>query len=276
MYNELWKVFNKSVCLLNFYSGRNIQFFRATGFRFENYIISVFSREELERACYITIDFPVDDLAGYSGPLKIPVKELLDNLAWESNNGLLVMMSLPVSGREFRSIPPVKYAKQSVTEIGTPVAVISCSRQVNQLYIKTGMISSYLHIGGEEFIFSEASFEQGNSGSPLISADTGKVIGIVTDCFILPVQNYKILKKIIESNLVLLNNENRILSGNGNIDPAQIIAVNQQMIKKLAKEIYLTSQRNFSFAIPVETIIRSIKHLEHKKQISISNETSPE
>lgn len=276
MYNKLWMDFHKSVCLLNFYTGKNINYFRATGFRFENYVISIFSREELEKASYIIIDFPAAETAGYIEPLRITVKKLLSNLTWESCDRLSVMMALPVSYGDLGLIPPVKYLKQLREDVGAPVAVISCSRQIDQLYIKTGMISSYLKIGGEEFIFTEASFEQGNSGSPLISAVTGRVIGIMTDCILLPVHSYKKLKKIIESNLMLLKNENGLLYGSGNIDPAQVLAVSQHMIKKLAKEIYLTSQRNFSFAIPVETIARNIRHFEHKKQITLSNGTNPE
>lgn len=274
MYNKLWSLFHKSVCLLNFYTRRNIQYFRATGFRFEDYVISIFSREELEKANYILIGFPASSPTGYSEPLKISVKELLSNLTWRSYDNLSVMMALPVLHSDFGLIPPLKYTKKTREDIGAPVAVISCSRQVDQLYIKTGMVSSYLKIGGEEFIFAEASFEQGNSGSPLISVESGRVIGVMTDCILLPVHNYKNLKKIIESNLMLLNNEDGLLFGNGNLDPAQVLAVNQHMIKKLAKEIYLTSQRNFSLAVPVETVARNIRHIEHKKQITVSKRTN--
>ncbi len=272
MYRSLWNIFSKSVCSFNFYSKKGIQFFRSSGFRYSDYIISDSCTDEIEKADYVQIDFPSDDPQKRSRSLRIPMNEFRNRISGEEKKCPAGILVLPIKPDEFRFVNSVSYSLQQPAEIGTPVAIFSYSHQINQLYMKTGMVSSYIRIKGEEFIFVESSIEQGNSGSPLVNANTGKVIGVMADCASSPCKKHKELKMIIDQNIRVLKNATGKWSG-GNIDPAQVLRANQYMIKQLARDIYLSTQRNYGFAIPFGRISRYIRNLEHRNQIEISHET---
>ncbi len=271
MYRSVWNSFNESVCSLNYYSRKDIQFFRSSGFRYENYLIVDSCKEVIDRASYVLINFSSNDPCNINRSVCFTMREFRKRLI-NMGNGMDGVLILPIKFDELRSVPAVKYDCKSLSYIGTPIAILSYSRKISQLYLKTGMISSYLDIRGDKLILIESSFETGNSGSPLINAVTGKVIGVIIDCFPSPAQNHKKLKNIIEENIRILNDA----SGKtvvGEMDPAQVMSASQHMIKHLAKEIYLSANRNFGFALPVERISRHIKHMEHKSQFTTLDKT---
>jgi S1-C subfamily serine protease len=121
-----------------------------------------------------------------------------------------------------------------------------------------------------QFIFVESSCEQGNAGSPLVNAETGEVIGVMVDCPPSPAESHTRLKGIINENIRMLDR----VAGRwkmGEIDPAQVLTANLHMIKHLAREIYLSSHRNYGFALPSGRLSRYLKDLEHRNQISAGN-----
>ncbi len=257
---------------MNFFSKEGIQFFRTSGFRYRDYIISDFCTDEIEKADNVQIDFPSDDPPLRSWSLRIPIDEFRNRIKGEEKEYPSGILVLPVKTDEFRFVTSVSYSRQSPAAIGTPVAIFSYSNQINRLYMKTGMVSSYIRIKGEEFILVESSIEQGNSGSPLVNATNGKVIGVMADCFLSPYKKHKELKMIIDQNIRILKNATGKWP-HGNIDPVQVLTANQYMIKHLARDIYLSSQRNYGVAVPIERVSRYIRNLEHRNQITISHET---
>lgn len=271
MYRSVWNTFKESVCSLNFYNSRNILFFRSSGFRYDNYIISALYKEEMDRADYVIIGFPPNEPEGYNKSLRIPVDELCNRLPRDLEKGLPGLLALPVKPDEFKPVPSVK-TNGSLPDagIGTPVAMLSYSHKMNELYMKTGLISSHLTVRDEDFIFVEASFEQGNSGAPLINAFTGEVIGVMVDCFSSPYNNHKKIKRIINENIRMLNDAGGKWTL-GNIDPVQVLIANQHMINYLAKEIYLHAQRNYGFAVPLEKVSRYLINLNHTSRIAVSD-----
>jgi len=136
--------------------------------------------------------------------------------------------------------------------------------------MKTGIISSCMNINGHRYFLVESSFEQGNSGSPVVHANTGEVIGVMTDCFSSLTEKHRKLKEIIDENIRMLENASGSCSI-GDIDPVQVLTANQYILKHLAKEIYLSSQRNYGFAVPVKRLSGYIRNLEHRNQIAIDN-----
>ncbi len=260
---------------MNFFSKKGIQFFRTSGFRYRDYIISDFCKDEIEKAGFVQIDFPSEDQTVQSWSLRISVDELRNRITGEEKEYPSGILVLPVRTDEFRFVTSVtsdRYSRQASASIGTPVAIFSYSNQISSLYMKTGMISSCIKVNGEEFILVESSFEQGNSGSPLVNATNGKVLGVMSDCFLSPYKKHKQIKMIIEKNIRILKNATGKCQ-HGDIDPVQVLTANQYMIKHLARDIYLSSQRNYGVAVPIQKVSRYIRNLEHRNQITISHKT---
>ena len=269
MYRSLWRSIHKSVCSLDYHSKNNILFYRSTGFRYKDYLISEFCGDEISRSGSLIINFCSGEEGKNSKSLKLSIDELTERISEVPASCQSLLMAIPISHKELSSVPSVSFSRENSPAIGTPVAIFSHSSQLSELLMKTGLISSYINKNGKKFIYLEASIETGCSGAPVVNALTGEVIGMVADCFLSLPEKYKKLKAIINQNIQILGNE----AGKwplGSFDFSQLLVVNQHMIKKLAKDMYLSSHRDHGFSLPVEVILRFIKNLEHRNQFQES------
>lgn len=270
MYRSVWKNFIKSVCSINYINRYGIQFYRTSGFRYKDYLVSGYCPEEVRKARRIEICFCPEETDGHTIPVNLTVREFRERLSGNVKNGSSGLMLIRMKSDELGPLASVEMTRQSDAEIGTPVAIIACSRQMSQLSIKTGMISSRVCIRGENFLLVESSIEQGNSGAPLINGITGDVIGVMVDSVPSPAQNHRKLKRIVDNNIRMLNNATGRFSI-GDIDPAQVLVANQYMIKHLVKELYLSSHRSIGFSVPVDRVLRYIRNIEHISEFRTLN-----
>jgi hypothetical protein len=153
MYRSLWNNFHKSVCSFNFFGKKGIQFQRFTGFRYKGHIVTCLSREETEKCDSIVIDFPADNPAGEKISLSLSRKEFNSRISGETRYFPAGVILFPLEPGEFKSVIPVTCSPRPFVATGTPVAVFSYSRQISQLYMKTGLVSSYIGIKGEPIYF---------------------------------------------------------------------------------------------------------------------------
>jgi hypothetical protein len=263
MYKTIWKTFNRSVCALNYFNKRNILYYRSTGFRFGNFIICGFCISEIKDGDYVIIEFFSASTVGQNSTLKFTAENLRDRLAGNQRE-LSGINLLSITGREFDRVPPVAGICRSEPDIGTPVAILACSTRTDHPYLKSGMVSSNMYVRGQKMILIESSFEKGNCGAPVINAESGKLIGILADGLVTSSINYKSLKPIIDENINRLEKA----SGKwaiGDIDPAQVLAANQYMIKHLAKEFCLTTHYCSGLAVPVLRMMRFLESRDHNE-----------
>jgi hypothetical protein len=263
MYRTIWKIFNRSVCSLNFFNENNILYYRSTGFRFGNFVICGGCISEIKDGDYLTIlsASPVGD----KSTLKFTSEDLRDRLTG-NQGGLSGIKLIPIMGRELEKVHPVAGICRSEPEIGTPVAILACSNRTEHSYLKSGMISSNIYVRGQKMILIESSFEKGNCGAPVINAESGKLIGILANGLTTSLVNYKSLKPIIDDNIIRLKKE----SGKwviGDIDPVQVLAANQYMIKHLAKEFCLSAHHCSGLVLPA---LRMMKFLECRENNEFS------
>lgn len=273
MYGSLWKRYFQSVCSLNLYNKRGIHFFRSTGFLYDNYVITGCFQEEAEKAGYAVICFPPADSNHSPCSISITVSELCKRMAGTAGNGISGVIAISMNEDELRYVSSVRSAYSQQAEVGTPVVLLSYSRQISHLYIKTGLISGMINKNGEELIYIAASVEPGNAGTPVISAVTGKVIGVMTEYLSSSVLRHKELKNIINANIRALDQS----AGKwivGDIDPVQVFSASYYMIKYLAREIYLCSSRNSGYAVPIERVSRYLKNIRHNRQIAVPHKTN--
>ncbi|MGF1585007.1 MAG: trypsin-like peptidase domain-containing protein [Bacteroidales bacterium] len=263
MYRSIWKTFNRSVCTLNYFNKRNVLYFRSTGFRFGNFIICGCRIFEIKDSDYLSIQFISAGPFGQKYSLKLTSEDIERRSAGD-RGGLSGINILNISGREFVKVTPIMDICRSEPEIGTPVAIIACGTNTDRPYLKSGMISSKLQIRGKDMILIETSFEKGNCGAPLLNAESGKLIGILADGFTPSSFKYKTLKPIIDENI----NRLKQASGKwtfGDIDPAQVLAANQYMIKHLAREFSLNSHSCSGLAVPASRLMLYLRQLEHNE-----------
>lgn len=265
MYNSIWNRFNRSVCSLDFYNNKGIRFYRLSGFRFEDFIISGACRDEIRRAGYITVNFPACLNGNSPFSTRFSGSEFTRRLNRGNKSGLPGLIFIGLKSGELHQVPPVEYSGKSVPETGSRIAMIACSPQTSQLCMKTGFLSAIIDIRGRSFMLVDSSFEQCSYGAPLFDLKTGSFSGVMTDCFSSGAEKYRKLKHIISHNLRLLNNATGKWNI-GNIDPAQVLAANQYMIKHLAKEIFLSSRRGTGLAVPAGDISRFGKSIRLKGQ----------
>ena len=99
----------------------------------------------------------------------------------------------------------------------------------------------------------DSNIKQGNSGSPLINADTGEVIGIIGHKLASITQSHKRMKQIINNNLAILKKS----QGKFNveeIDPIQVLIANQNQIKHITNEIYKTATMSIGYALDISYV----------------------
>ena len=151
MFRSVWNTNHESVCSLNFYNGRDIQFFRSSGFKYNNYLVCDSCQEIIEKARYLIIQFPSKDPDRPKRSIRLSVNEFRDRLSGNIEMVLPGILLMPLEFDEFKEVPSVKCMRQTIAEIGTSVAILSYSHKVSQLYMKTGLISSQLDIRGEKY-----------------------------------------------------------------------------------------------------------------------------
>jgi hypothetical protein len=263
MYRSIWKTFNRSVCTLNYFNKRNILFFRSTGFRFGDFIVCGSCISEIKEDDYLSVEFFPASPAGNKVTLKL-TSEHINDRSVVSNGDLPGITILSISGVEFEKVTPILEICLNELEIGTPVAIIACSTSLDRPILKSGMISSNLNIRGNNMILIESSFEKGNCGAPVFNAESGKLIGILADKFTASSLKYKTLKPIIDDNI----NRLKMASGKwtiGNIDPLQVLAANQYMIKYLAREFGLATHYCSGLAVPASRLMLYMRQLDHNE-----------
>ena len=135
--------------------------------------------------------------------------------------------------------------------VGQPVAVLGHQLEQDNLAIKSGIISSFfLNSEGFNIIQVDCSIKQGNAGSPLICAETHEVIGVIGHRLATLARSYQEMMRIINTNLkVLREAEGKI--NMEDIDPIQVLIVNQNQIKHMATEFFKTANLRVGFAAEI-------------------------
>ncbi|TVR72569.1 MAG: serine protease [Marinilabiliales bacterium] len=269
MYTSVWKNHHKSVCSFEFYSKRGILFYRATGFRYKDYIVTDICSEEMRRAVRLVLRFCPDSSTEPVMFKELNTVDLRKLIAGELKNRYSGIKLIRVPPGRTAPVPLAAPVVPAAVVTGTQVAIIGYSRRMNKPYLKAGIVSSHNIIGGDEYMHIEAPFEPGNAGSPVIDLSTGNIVGVVTDCLSSQLRDYRVLKSIIKENIRTLSKLNGSFN-DGRTDFAQAIKANQYMAMNLARDIHLGCHRSYGFAAPFIRIARYVKAIGHEIQISVN------
>jgi hypothetical protein len=266
MYQELWKNLHGAVCSISFYSDNGIKLTSLTGFKVDNRVVTDEYIYKIIKCDEVIFQFVKED--GYTPNItvKMPFSEFIERinrLAEYENEGyaLIELDQIDTSG-----ISSMNIELQKNFNIGQQIAVIGHHIDEDNLSLKNGIISSFFKAQNDRRLIQfDAAIKQGNSGSPLIDVNSGKIIGVVGYRMASITKSYEAFKNIVDENLRLLKSS----EGKMNImdiDPIQVLIANQNQLKQISKEIYRSATMSFGYAHEISSISNYID--------SISSSTS--
>lgn len=254
MYRDIWNNCQRSVCQISFLTSAGINVLSMTGFKANgHFLITDDYLYKVKNASQVKLRFVESD--GYNEHVSITLsmkdfkKRIIDN--YEGANLPFAVINLDFD--EFNEIPSLKFNIDKNVPIGQPVAVLGYQLDKDNLAIKSGIVSSMLETEGYKHYQVDSSIKQGNSGSPLINAETGEVIGVIGHKLATVTQSHKRMKQIINNNLAILKKS----QGKFNveeIDPIQVLIANQNQIKHITNEIYKTATMTSGYALDISYV----------------------
>jgi V8-like Glu-specific endopeptidase len=254
MYRRVWDCCYRSVCSICFFTENGIKLTTLTGFRSENFIITDEYIFKVKNYYEVVFQFVERDGYSVSHAIKMSFNELnnrLNRIAEYENEGYALIQ---IDDLELSHVPSLLPEYSNDYQIGQSIAVLGFHGDQENMSLKTGIVSSFIKMdNGKEYIQFDAAIKQGNSGSPLINIETGKVIGVVGYRLSILTRSYEAFKNIIDENLRLLKKS----EGKMNImdiDPIQVLIANQNQLKQMSKEFYKTAMMSFGFAHEITSL----------------------
>jgi hypothetical protein len=266
MYTKIWQKSSKSVCAIDFYSSSNVKLMAISGFKIGNQIVTDDLIYNIKDAEIINIRFFQEDGITVFSTVKFNYSEFLDLLPGKSDFDNLGIVIIPAEFPEFEKVPSLVLCKSCELKIGLPIAVIGYQLEHKNLALKAGIISSlYTNSKGLSFIQYDGTLKPGNSGAPLLDAETGRVIGVVTNREMGISKSYKELMEIIDSNLKILK-EHEGKPDAIDVDMAQVLFANQSQIKHIAREFFLNATFSIRYALDIGHVV---EYLESKMEMDL-------
>ncbi len=258
MYRKIWKNTAKSIARLSFFTSSNVKIDTLTAFRINEYLITDSYLNAVSNYDTVKISFVDND--GITPTVcktlsKKVFKDLIIKGTDSFNNDFSVIKA---NFAEFDCIPSLEFTDESGIEIGQPIVSIGYQLNQKNLSIKRGIVSSIHEANGKKYIEFDATVKNGNAGSPLIDAETGKVIGVIGLKLAQVSHSHKNIKDIINNNIATLKNYQGRLNID-DVDPIQVLIANQNLIKYVANELYQISNMSEGFAAPASEIIHFFK-----------------
>jgi hypothetical protein len=273
MYKSLWKNLHGAVCSINFYSDNGIKLTSLTGFKVDNYIVTDEYIYKILKCDEVVFQFVKDDGFSQSRTIKMSFIEFTDRvnrLVEYENEGFALIEFDQIDTSE---IPSMSINLEKDFSIGQQIAVIGYHVDQDNLSLKNGIISSFFKQKNDKrFIQFDAAIKQGNSGSPLIDVESGKVIGVAGYRLAAITKSYEAFKQIIEENLRLLKKS----EGQMNIleiDPIQVLIANQNQLKQVSKEFYRSAAMSFGYAHEICSLSNYIEILNASDYVENSMQT---
>jgi len=205
---------------------------------------------KIYKAAEVSIRFIDADGCTEYASIRLPMCEFKKRILKGIEKDKTPFAAINIDFDEFKHIPSLKLkAANEMVEIGQPIAVMGFQLSRDNLSIKTGILSSsFFESNGLKYYHVNSSVKQGNSGSPIINAETGEVIGVLGHKLASITQSHKRMKQIINNNLAILK-KNQGKFNVEEIDPVQVLIANQNQIKYIANEIYKTATMSNGYAL---------------------------
>ena len=253
MFIEIWKNAHASVCSIGFLNQNNERIGSGTGFKIGNFIVTNNHVFAIQGAISVEIHFVKAD--GFTiqatkrfteAEFKSKLIDALPETSWD-------FAILSLDDIEFNKIPSLKFAKCERFPIGSAIAVLGYQFDQANLSINQGLISSYYSKASVNYIQVDASVNSGNSGGPLIHAESGLVIGIITRKHTGLTEAFDKLMESYDHNIVYMQpylGSMRI----GGLDHIEVLIAGQNQMKIVANEISRSANVGIGLAYELDKI----------------------
>ena len=240
MYRTVWENCKASVCAIVFLSKAGTKITTFTGFKVLGYLVTDDVIDKFAKPAEVVLRF-TEEGVNQTLSFRMPFKEFLNRKVITNGRHNPGFVLFDIDIKEFKDIPALKCSKKVNHRIGQPIAVLGYQLEQENLAIKSGIISSLLKpSNGFNTIQVDCTIKQGNAGSPLIDAENHEVIGVISHRLASIARSYQELMRIMNANLkVLKEAEGKI--NMEDIDPIQVLIVNQNQIKHMATEFFKTA-----------------------------------
>ena len=259
MYRKLWQKIHSSVALINFYSDHSIKTKSFTGFKVGKYLITDTCLNNISNYKTVEIKFVQKDGNAELASKKLSKDEFLKNTISnpdiKEGNGIC---AIKIDYEQFKAIPSLEMEDSNEVNIGDNIISLGYELSQKNLSMTPGIVSSFYYHKNQKYIQFDATVKQGYAGSPLINADTGKVIGVIGYRLAEITHSHNKLESLINNNLHILKQ----YQGRHNIDdldPIQVLIASQNQIKYIAKEIYNSTNTRLGYALPINEVIHFFK-----------------
>ena len=259
MYRKVWANAHCSVCSLSFLSG-NDKVSSGSAFLADGRLITNNHVIQVPPATHVRVCFVGDDGSTETASTVLTVREfgakLLDGQPESSWDYAIFDV-----WDEFSDLPSLKFAETSwAPTIGQPVAMLGFHFDNENLSVHGGVLASSYSRGEVRYLQIDGSVNQGNSGGPLIDAETGAVIGIVTRKATGLTRQFDQLLQSFEENIKALEGAQSVMRV-GAVDPLEALTVSQRQMALVAQEMKRSANVGIGYAYTADRVRRSLELL---------------
>lgn len=261
--HNLWLKAHRSVLSLTFENAEG-RIASGTGFKVGNYLVTNNHVIQVSSARKIVLRGVLDD--GYSNSLNLTFGhlEFKSMLVDGDPEGGWDFAILKIVHPDFNAIPALSLSESENITIGSQIALFGYQFEQPNLSMHIGYISSQYHKAGVHYLQLDSSVNHGNSGGPLIDADTGSVIGIVTRKATGLTQQFDDLMAAFRQNIVQLEALQRgpsrvTVAG---INPVAAALTTQVQMERISKEISRSANVGIGYAYHIKKVKASLTNFE--------------
>lgn len=257
---ELWAQSHPSICSLSFLAnGERLS--SGSGFLVDGFLITNNHVFQVPPASEVVLQFVESDGHAPSATVRISMAdfqaELRDGEPETSWDFAIFNNAWP----EFASIPSIDLADPDWTPtIGESVCMLGYHFDQQNLAFHSGVLSSTYTRAGVGYLQVDGSVNSGNSGGPLLSAESGEVIGIVTRRATgLTAQFDQLIASFAENIEVL-----KAVQGGmslGGVDPMEMLAISQRQMAIVSQEMKRSANVGIGYAYTLDKIRSSLSAL---------------
>lgn len=272
MYRKIWKECHSSVCSIHFLSKAGTRIITFTGFRIRDYLITDDIIDKFTQPAKVYIRFTKADGQSEKAGKTLTYSAFKERIFHPGGKNIPGYVIIRMDDKEFKNIPSLKCSRKVDYDIGHPIAVLGYQLDQDNLTLKNGIISSFFtHQNGINYIQVDASIKQGNAGSPLIETENMEVIGVIGHQLASIARSYLRMMKIFNRNLDILKEVQGKYNFN-EIDPVQVLIVNQNQIKHIATELFKTANMRVGFAVELCNLIDYCPELDTTMDLEVKQE----
>ncbi len=253
-YKVIWEGYHKAVCSINFFGSSGCKIFGISGFKHANKIITDDYAYNLKEVKEIVIHFYEKDGNKVFREIKYDSNEFKRLLPDKKQFSRFGFSYIRVGKKKLAGLPELEFCRKCEPTIGLKAVSIAYHFDTNNLSLKPALISSYVtRREGVDFIQYDGMVMPGSSGAPLLDLSNGKVIGILANKELHVVKVYREMQKTADNNLDILEKVKGKWTFD-DVDPIQVMIVNQNQMKHMAKEFFGSFAIRSGYAIQINYI----------------------